>query len=562
MQFSGLNRSMKLQETERAMLFGPFPPYCKTDPAQLYGMRLDDFNHNYMRWCSACLEESAYLRGEWGLKLSCVCVRHAVMLQDRCPHCRSLQRLQRAELLVCSCGFYVGRSTCAPAPTALLNLHRVLLEALTPSNEELVVIRPATWVRLVKYLGPFDDNPLARRPGQVKGLNQLSAAIALASRTANLLDDWPANFNRLLYRIRAAIPAATHIADAFGSLYHVLYRDLNEPALMFLREAFEAYLRDNWFGLLGRRNRRLRLETIAQHPHRPIHEIAQETNTGKAAICHLARMGAILGQATHHRSGRTTWAIPSAEIGRVVAYRADSLSLRQMAERLGIGRMRVRELIDAGLLRAWVSPERTGAGAWWLSRADADRLMSLVRPIGQRETSIANVQLTTVLRGWRLQRGEFPALLHALLSNEIDVAGRSASGIGLGGLLFAVPMLRVWLDSHRSKKQSWLSVDCGAKVLGLKQQVAYELIERGLLTADRLGGIRRVHCDSIVEFRTSYVSLSEIAKTHGRSPRQMLKLIAAEPVCGPAVDGARQYFFRRKDAEAALIELTHLGAKP
>lgn len=562
MRHAGPKAALNLRKTERAMLFGPFPHYCRTNPAQLHGLRLDDFNHHFMRWCPACLAEFGYLRGEWGLKLCCACVTHAALLQDRCPHCRALQRLQRAELSVCDCGICLARSPCVPAPAALLDLHRTLLDALASPDEGRATMRPTTWLRLVKYLGPFDADPLTRRPGQARGLHQLPVSLALASGAANLLADWPANFERLLTRIRAAAPSATHIAEAFGSLYHVLYHDLNEPALAFLREGFEAYLHDNWFGLLGRRNRRLRPETVARHPHRPAQAIAQAANTGKTAIRHLASAGVIRGRVIQHLSGRTTWAIPDGEASLAAACKADSLTLRQTAELLGIGRKRVRELIDAGLLRVWINPGRTGAAAWWLSRTDVDRLVGLASPTGQVDKMLDCIELTTVLRTWRLQDGELPALVRALLSNELGIAGRAEANRGLGGLLFAVPLLRTWFDAHRAKKQSWMSVDCAASLLGLKQQVAYELVKRGLLVADLRDGIRRVHRDAVEVFRAAYVSLSDIARIHGKTPRQMLTQLVAKPVCGPTADGARQYFYKREDVEAALAAVTQQGEKP
>jgi hypothetical protein len=412
---------------------------------------------------------------------------------------------------------------------------------------------PVIWMRLVKYLGPFDADPWTEHPGQVRNLHNLPVSIALASGAANLLTEWPMNFDRLLFRIRSAAPSATHIADAFGSLYRVLYRDLNEPALAFLRNRFEAHLHENWFGLLGRRNRRLQSETVAAHPHRPTKDIARAAKTGAAAVRHLASAGVIRARAIEHPSGRITWVIPQAEACNVEACRIDSLPLSRAARLLGLERTRVRELIDAGLLRAWINPTLMGAATWWLSKADALHLTDVAQRASQiRDSHDSCVAFATVLKTWRLREGEFPALVRALVAGELCTASRIYGRQGLGSMVFEANALRAWLDSHRAHEQSWMSVATAASWLGLKQQVAYELVARGLLVAEIQDGTRRVHRDAAQAFRSSYVSLAEIAAICKRTPRYMLARIAGKPVCGPMVDGARQYFYKRDEIGTLL----------
>jgi len=547
-----LDTALRLAQRERSALFGPTPHYCSFVQQLPGGLRAQDFNHHFMRWCPICLAESEYLRGEWGLKLCCVCTTHAAMLVDRCPHCQAMQCFDRTQLSVCSCGFQLTRCPCQQASEALLNLHQILQSALAGRYDEPDAMSLATWLRLVKYLGSFEANPLAQHPGQVKNMHQLVISVSLAIGTATLLADWPESFDRLLTRIRAAAPSATHIDDAFGPLYRVLYRDLNEPALTFLRERFEAYLYGNWFGLLGRRNRRLRPETITRHPHRSIQKIAQAAGSSAASIRHLAYTGAIRGHAIQYPSGRTAWVIPHEEARNAATYRTDSVTLRQAAGLLGLGRKRVRELIDAGLLHAWIDPGLTGASTWWLSKADALHLVGIGAQSAQENTVRNVVRLTTVLKTWRLRAGEFPALIRTLLAGELQLAALAAEGYGLGRLRFEVGTLRTWLETRRQREGTWISVDSAAKQLGLKQQVTYELVARGLLSAKVHDGTRRIHRDALVAFSASYTSLAEIARANRKTPRQMLARLTARPVCGPTIDGARQYFYKRNEIEPTL----------
>lgn len=410
----------------------------------------------------------------------------------------------------------------------------------------------AAWVRLVKYLGHFDCDPAFEHPGQVAGLHELENALALTRGTASLLADWPQGFHAFLARQRAAFPWATHLGDAFGSLYRVLYRELDAPCFSFLRSAFEEYLRENWFGLLGRRNRRLSPSTVARHPRQPLRTIAQKAGAGEAIVRHLAHAGAIRGNAVLHESGRTTWSVPNEEALRVAIYVADRITVREAATLLGISRSRVRELIAARLVDVRIRRTDARSATWLLSRSSVERLARMgTVPNATDDAARPYIHFSILLRTWRLRTGEFPALVFAIASGTLQPLGRTQPG--LGTLVLSVDDIHDWLRSLRISTEAWLSIDAAGKLLGVKQQVAYELVARGLLAANAddngAASQHRVHRDAIDAFRRTYVPLAEIAKAHGTSPRRMLTLVSATPVCGPTVDGARQYFYRRADVE-------------
>ncbi len=521
----------------------------------MFGLRRDDFNHYFMRWCPKCLSEGDYLRGEWGVKLCCVCAQHEVKLMDHCPQCTESQPLERCSVSTCACGYRLERASPEPVERALVDLHKILAQALTYRRGEPGRITPAIWIRMVMYLGRFDKDPFATRPGQQKRLHELHVSFELAKGASRILEKWPTNFEHLLARIRGARPLATHIDDAFGPLYRVLYRDLHDSSLDFLRQEFETYLHENWFGLLGRRNRRLQPRTIAAHLHRPPEEIAQAACASKATVRRLASLGIIRGHAVTHASGRTTMAVHRDDAKGVSACKADSLSLREAAHLLGLRRERVRELIDAGLLRAWIDPRRTSASVWWLSKEDACKLLSITELPMVSGLSKANMALATILRTWRLRTGEFPAIVRALLAGDVTIASTTTVGRGMGRAGIPTESLRSWLDAHRAQTSSWMSVDTAAKCLGVKQQVAYQLVYRGLLLAEEDNGVRRVSWDALRAFGQRYISLAELAISQGMAPRRLLAILSARPVCGPTVDGARQYFYQRDDVANNLAEI-------
>jgi hypothetical protein len=111
-----------------------------------------------------------------------------------------------------------------------------------------------------------------------------------------------------------------------------------------------------------------------------------------------------------------------------------------------------------------------------------------------------------------------------------------------------------------------LTVPEVARVLAIKQEVAYFLIRRGLLGADRVRGARRpewrVSREQLADFQRDYVFAREIAARRGASPRSTMVWLAAvgrRPCSGPGVDGGRQALYRRSDL--AEIELPLDGGR-
>jgi hypothetical protein len=549
-----LRMGLKLPRVAVEALGGPFPAYCQISRDLPGSLRVDDFNQVEFRWCPSCLAESEFVRMEWEIKLFCVCVVHKVILTDRCPACDSLQPLARGALGRCRCGTHLSVAPSVPASPELIAFHDSLLTVLAgwPVAGGLD-LAPLQWLRLVKYFGSFGLEAPPTRPGQVPGLHKLQTSLRLTTATAHLLSDWPRNYHQLLDDIARSMPGAARLGHTYGRLYRAIYRDLAEPGFQFLRDAFETYLHKNWTGLLAKRNRRLKPGTITTHPRKSLRDMARQTKTGKSSIRRLASAGEIDGSAIRHAPGRTTWAFPVTAIGQAKERLAGTVNFQQARTLLGVNKRRVRELIDAGLVRTWVNPKDAQAAAWCISRKDVHTLAYAGKRIpgsyvdGDRRF----VTLRHVLKFWQLKTGEFPAIIRAIQSGVLQCARDPRAPAGLGDTLFDAVEIRGWLHASRSAAEELLTIDGAATRLGLKQQVAYELVRSGLLhSVVNEDGTRRgrgVSLQAIDEFRRSYVPLTDIARSRGVGVRRVLGDLSARPVSGPRIDGSRQYFYRRSD---------------
>lgn len=559
LKLSGFSSEQQLWSTlllnpeEQSRLKGPVPHYWKFRRPLPGDLRAEDFNHHYMRWCPACLAESSHWRVEWGIKLYCVCVTHGVQLIDRCGRCGEQARLERPCVDRCMCGHVLSESKTGLAAHPMVSLQRGLIQKLQSLDGDFTdEMSPGAWLRMARYLGAFDNNPLPIKVGKVGRLHDCATALSLLSGAANVLTDWPHGFQRMLANCRSMFKDASHIGEAFGPLYRVLYRELGDQCFDFLRQAFELYLRENWFGLLGRRNRRLAIDTINQHHYKPLSKIAKAAGTSKSLVRHLANSGEVRGSVVRHQSGRETWAIPKSEVHRIRNCADSGRTLRDVESALVLGRRRVLELIDAGVLGVWLSPKKSTSSTWLISKEDVDKLVSISsRTILSDAVEVDSVSISHICRTWQLKPGEFPALVRALLSGTFRNLSRLPSEAGFGNTRLGSAEIRNWLRANRDSSAKWLSVDAAAKLLAVKQQVAYALISRKLLNCEtgNQGGrtCRWVSRDAVRAFQEAYVSLAQLASIQGTSARKLLVLIDAQPVCGPSVDGVRQYFYRRED---------------
>lgn len=119
----------------------------------------------------------------------------------------------------------------------------------------------------------------------------------------------------------------------------------------------------------------------------------------------------------------------------------------------------------------------------------------------------------------------------------------------LNEVAFSKVRLHDWLETLRRSTTDWVWIPTAAILLGLKQQVVYQLVDKNLLIAnlDVKNRFHQISLSSVERFRQEYVSLVELAKQKNMASIALLKQLDARPVTGPKVDGGRQYFYRRDD---------------
>lgn len=553
--FDELCARLQLSKEERARLFGSLPAQWDHQDIPL-GLDHADFNSTHGRWCPLCLREGFVLPGQWTLKLVCTCPKHGIWLKESCSRCGA--HLSWSEVVQsegqCPCGARLIDDDTEEADSDVRALTHLICGDSSGAERLacLSTLNTPAIHRLVRYLGPFQATTRPSHPGQTLDVHRLGVAKGLLIGAASLLTRWPTHLHKKIAELQTDAPGSPSVRRTFDPLYRVLYEALPEAEFQFLRDAFEDYLHANWWGLICKRNKRMRPDTASGHPRLSLPQMAKAARVPPSMVRHMVQAELVHANSAELMSGRRARSIHLSELQRIRCATDGALSLEKTARVLSLPKSRVRELILSGHLTPLVSRHlNKGAAAWLIPKGEIDRLHVQTIPAPDNTN---RVSVRDILKYWRLREHEGSALIAAIADGQLHADGDGLRLVPVGEAMLCTASAKEWLLKHRGDAQQDISVDAAAKSLGIKQQVAYDLVRLGVLRATHAGPLgQRVSVRDIERFKATYVSLTSLASEARRSPRALLAELAASPVCGPTINGARQYFYRRAELELRSV---------
>ena len=384
-------------------------------------MAAADLNRHRCRWCPYCLREGGRYLGVWSLKLFAVCPIHACYLVDRCHVCNRATSLSRIGLAQCECGARLHEAATERASPTLVWIARRLVLAVQGSgnchDEPFAALRIVDWLRLIRFLGPFGMELRPSRPGQLANAHELTVASEILAGSGKLLYEWPTGFHLLLTQLMQSGPPDSSLQRTFNPLYGVIYDDLAGSQFQFVRDAFENFLAEHWWGLLCRRNRRLRALVVDSRTRRTVAEACEQAGTTPRQLDWLIETGQVEAARFRSSRGRLLTAVSSDDLHAVASMVKDLLDLRTASRELGLSRERVRQLIDAEILPAM---RRSPTTPWMIKRAD---LIGLIERCyaAPRAENVERVALGAILKHWRLPDEAAIALIRAFARGDLPI---------------------------------------------------------------------------------------------------------------------------------------------
>jgi hypothetical protein len=521
-------------------------------PVKNYSLRNCDFTHRWPRWCPLCIDESEWLRPVWRIKVATVCHRHEVHLLQICPICKQTPKFSDILCGKCECGVIFSRIVVA-ATKWHVNLAAALAatlhgEATFKVGGQAVTFTTKQLVRLISYSGRLIEGPDLIRPGQIRHLEKLEVAAKIFNGAASLLFDWPNVFWDCLKNCVRNSPQDSSIQRVFFPLYRVIYVYLRGSAFQFLRNAFELFLLSHWQGELSGRHRSFQGGTINMHPRRSLSPLARANHIGSKTLKRIVDESDLLESKFKVPSKRHIMTIDKSILYNVIPHPNDYLDLKSTSLALGLKRSRIRQLVAGGVLVSEKRPNWMNSKRWLFKRNEVSQFVLKLRQVSENSSIQGeSVTLNYALQYWRGMTDELCALLRAVKAREIPYY-LSSDGL-LRDIIFNKQILHTWLQKKRISEKNWVTGQAAARILKLKLEVLYELVDKGLIEAILVpkGGktLKQIPQKSLDRFQAEFISLAELARKQKTSSNALLKRMNTAAVCGPKVDGCRQYFFRK-----------------
>lgn len=532
------------------------------------------WNQRYARFCPHCLSEDPTWRAGWELYFHDACPRHGVWLMDQCSSCRQPVRWTRESLLRCQCGSDLREESSGTAPDNLLRLSAVMEAKLLGRPEPeaqvpFVGLDVDQVQRLVRYLGGYMDPISNPKPLKLRNAGRLEVSWSISSLAAEILFDWPHALHRTLDRLQAASAGEKiGLKGLFRQAYLYLYKGLREGAYDPVRNAFEVWLAEHWKGGVARRNRRLSLELLERMQWIPGNAAAETLGISMARLKFLIREGKLDGQESISTAGRRFTIVRRDQLEDVRAQLAGEMTMGEAMEVLGIGKVRMQRILRL----LFPSARRINDKAylpWCVPRGEVEALLVLgghLPVIGIPDEH--QVSLGHVFKYWNWNGDEIVALVEAVKSGTIMPQALLDAARGICRWIFDVAQLRALHKSTNSGRSNWVSIPEMARILGVKQQVAYWLTHHGFVRAERMGSVRdvgsRVRREELDRFRQQHIFGREIAAILGRSSLKVMRMLAEQgiyPLRGHGAEPCRQLVYARSDEiQRFLAQVT--GAPP
>ncbi len=510
------------------------------------------------RACPICLRDSPHHRSIWDFSLLTVCPDHGVPLVDRCEKCSRILTWATPSVTTCSnlsCLAPVGEGPAPALAEQKLTGVKQLVAAITgapcreaPDWPVNSIIRFAFELGNVAAEGgrPRPIGFAQKHPGLMPGILDAGwKAIA----------DWPHGFRGLMVGLRAKAKSRTGrwgLKKEFGGLAVLMEALADDPAAKPLLDEFSAYvasepdLATRAWGIRKRRS----------------------DDPGTEKVVTAARASCLLGvkypRLVKLAAAHDLWLVEPTGRGASSLIRKDKLdafSKRLAGTLTKTGAARIlntskgtfRDIEALGLLVEIPEGKRLVPERLYC-KSDVEAFLGRLEGFAVRpEAAEGRGDLVTLDA---LARGgiEIADILAAVMAGQLSPQRIDGEAKGLRRLLFE----SVWIRRVLSPDAATMSTDQASAVLGVKQEVAYHWMRRGLIasvqgtTQTEKGS--RITQDGLDAFRKDYVTGTEVARKFGLRARWVsvkLALNGVQPVSGPQVDGCRQFLFRRAEVEAA-----------
>ena len=530
------------------------------------------WNQKFARFCPQCLAEDGYWRSGWELLFHDACPVHGTWLVDQCSTCNEKLTWDRESLLRCKCGADLRTEPYSESPESVRWLSEVLSRKLrndhgadTHFPEPLEQTNLEQTQRLIRFLGSYMNSQAGRNPLKIQQAGSLASSWGVTTLAGEILHAWPESFHRALESIQTDVPheESRQLGSVFGRAYHYLYRGLIGAAFNPVRDEFETWLSYSWRGGLAKRNRRLAFILLQNATWIPASLAREKIGISHQRLLRLIREGVIDGEVYHSKAGREFVMVRRDQLELVRESLDGYMDMKAAGAALGLSKKRMRQILTLLFPHARKAGVST-TSPWHVSRSEIESLINIGASCAKACIPDEDcVSLRHILRYWAWSAREIGSLIAAAKDGELKLVACLDGEVGISGWVFKERMLKEWQAKSVQGFGAWLTIPQMAKLLGIKQQVAYDIVNNDFIHAEAIhlqprGGVR-IRRTEVERFKGEYVFCTEIAQRLGISPRKAKSILAdlqIHPISGPSIDAARQLLYLRNlNLENAMAKL-------
>lgn len=520
------------------------------------------------RFCPMCLAKSDKWHFSWELLFADACVIHECWLVDTCALCGKQITWRRASLMHCDCGAPLSCQLTSKCPDAVVQLSLLIqnsiIEIESFSKEPFSSLASNKLLQLIKFLGIYTGLATQNKPQKIANLDFLSVSWNITSQAAEIIHRWPNSLYESLDKMQSVNISSGRLSGRFGGVYTTLYRCFGTESFSELRRPFESYIASHWRGAFGKRNRRMPEYVLLRLAWISPQLACEQLNISRQYLSMLVKEGKIRGEVRQTPSGREFLVVSRIDVENLAPVLEGSINLQCAAKLLGLAKNRVRCLLS--LLEPEAHKTINQYGVWVINKLNLFKVIEFISSLPIIPDCEEVVTFYHILRYWCCSDIEVGSLLKVALDGSSMIKGRVSSECTLPGLVFCRLRVKEFLSSIRSQHHNEFTIPEVARLLNIKQEVAYFLVRKGILktTSILIGNIKAqgVARWQLEYFRLHYEFARDIAGEVNGSSRavtDVLSRLGVEPISGPNVDGGRQIIFlASENLNAAKEKLANL----
>lgn len=527
---------------------------------EIYNLPVNAFITKKLRYCPICLAEKLYYRIQWRLKSSIVCLKHEVLLHDRCPQCNSIIAFSKNSLGKCQCGGILNSASPIVANSDLIGLQRFIEYAdfSAVQKADLFEHRPLIDSNLKDRLDLLHFfvrwSPTCIKENKLRGsrtyiFSDFNLLVACLQEVTTALFTGKEGFYYYLDALNR-LPMEHHSKEEpFVCFYKMLYRRYSSDFIKPFKLILEEYIGKFWSRPISRRNTLFNDSVRIDHPWIPLKQACSEFGV-HPSILKRAIMDGLIEVIDEQKKKRKFRLLYRPSIEKNIEILRRNITFIETTYHLGITRNQLRDLLAENHFPSAIPPKDSYSQSWQFPQDEVEaylnQLFGYIQSTEKETVSIADAMR---IIGNRIDRS-LPSLIQAVLDNRLPLVVVNLNLRSIKGLGVPLESLRKWIHSLTKECLEYITIPEFADKSGINQEFAYQLVNNRLIEYELMGNTRFITQKHIDTFHEKYILLSHYAKVKGISSRYLVNRLTKQGIF--SVDHEwdkklrQKVYFRRK----------------